>query len=1854
MLVNKIKNFFTFILFKNDFFCIEKDICKYIYMTDKIELLSNYHKHTIGTNDNLSILTANIINVGTDASNVSFSLPADFQGSYNLILPKTTYGISGESLVYGTNGQLGWRDPTVLKQVISVNSSVLGTHRANLSHQQGQIHYVNNYEATITPKYSNSILFVQFKATFHASLGQSQQISFYIKKSIGGNVSQTFHEPKFGPYNGAGGYTGQYISNLLDEATSTDEIKYELGYKIDGNVTIADKMGILGYDNSYNNSIVIQEYEGSGASASSVWNKASDSKGIYYTNGTVNIGNTNALNSINDPNASLKVTGNIVGNLTGDVTGNLTGDVTGNLTGDVAGNVTGDVSGNLTGAVTGNLTGAVTGNLTGDVSGNLTGDVSGNLTGDVTGNLTGSVYLTGHIIPDTHSVYDIGSAEYKIRHMYLSNNSLWIGDEHKITVNSEGKFETKKRKANSMPKSLTDNGITENKVLTTLGKSSVSEVKLYEWQTFSRLENISRAKDGLSALPEDPSEIFSTSATEDWEDTITLDEVASDVNILKGNVSYLETLIESNKTKMNTLQGNVSGGSANLTNYSDASFGNVDISGNITASGTLSIDIINEKTANNGVIIEGVTIENGNVNSSILQASNYNVGSRNVISASAQGSFTDLELKNNNGVKLLIDGDSGNISASGSLSIDTINEKTANNGVIIEGVTIENGNVNSSILQASNYNVGSRNVISASAQGSFTDLELKNNNGVKLLIDGDSGNITASGTLSIDTINEKTSNNGVVIEDVTINNGNITATSFIGDGSQLTGINVSGGSANLTNYSDASFGNVELSGNLRAKNLYVSNDITFTNSYNPSNNTIEQIGTDILGDANNDNFGMSVAISSDGKIIAAGAPMHDADSNNSNDDTGYVKVYELNGSTWTQKGNTIYGSAPQKRFGMRVQLSDDGLILAVGIVDVVNQSRGRVKIYKFENNDWVQVGQDIIGDGSYDYSGTSTICLSSDGSIVAIEASRNNDNGTDAGHIKVFQNVNDNWVQMGQTIYGTTAGDWFGKGLALSSDGTILAGSSELNDSSGIENSGETRVFQYDGSNWVQLGNTIYGESQHEHSGTSLSLSSDGNILAIGSGTFIIGTVKIYELIGSTWTLRGQPIEEESWQEKAGYPVRLSGDGNIVVIGARRNSENGNEEAGIVRIYKYTNNSWVEYDNDIKGHNASEQLGTATTISRDGSAIIAGSPYGDSNKGYVVVYNTERATIRQELDLSTVINDLKSNLKNYSDASFGNIDITGNVNSNNFTVSKHNKIATGYNKIGSTIYGAVAHDNFGYSVASSDNGNIIAVGAPYNDDNGYGSGHVKVFEYNGNDWIQKGSTIIGDEASIYSGYSVSLSSNGLILAIGAIHKNVVGDNNRGYVVIYEFTNGNWQQKGGNFVSGEAADDQFGWSVSLSSDGNRVAVGSVYNDSGGTNSGNVRVFYFDGTWWQTLGNEIIGFQANLYIGIQVSLSSDGNYVAFGGQAYDNGRGLTQVYHYSDSNNTWTQVGSTIIGEAINDGFGKSVSLSADGKILATSGPRNSSNGYKSGHVRVYSYDGNDWQQLGQEIYGKQAYDETGWQVSLSNDGTLLGVGAIEIEGDTNTGYVRMYQLINQKWRQIGVDIVGEYIGDRFGNAIHLSGDGTTVVIGGRESNGPDQSKTNAGMIRVCRTDIVSGTIVSATKFIEENSTITSTSGFASNTNILFNTYISISNEITINWNGSTHSSSINSWPSSGTHYINIGGGTFDGEFYTIPVSGIYKIEAGLNITNTNNAIYSIRSVINSDMQGDLAEHNLTDINDANVASFSNITQSISKIFNLERNEKIRIYIVGATTIDYNTTPHNILLDKYSSFSITKIA
>ena len=378
-------------------------------------------------------------------------------------------------------------------------------------------------------------------------------------------------------------------------------------------------------------------------------------------------------------------------------------------------------------------------------------------------------------------------------------------------------------------------------------------------------------------------------------------------------------------------------------------------------------------------------------------------------------------------------------------------------------------------------------------------------------------------------------------------------------------------------------------------------------------------------------------------------------------------------------------------------------------------------------------------------------------------------------------------------------------------------------------------------------------------------------------------------------------------------------------------------------------------------------------------------------------------------------------------------------------------------------------DQSGYSVSLSSNGTRVAIGAPLNDGNGGNSGHVRVYEWDDatSAWAQVGQDIDGEAANDESGRSVSLSGDGTRVAIGAPPN--VGSNGSysGHVRVYQWdgTSSAWTKVGAD-IDGEAASDQSGTSVSLSSDGTRVAIGAPYNDDIGNNSGHARVYELSGNDWIQLGADINGEAIDDVSGISVSLSSDGARVAVGAK-WNDGNGSTsghvRVYQWDGSSSAWTKLGADIDGEAASDKSGTSVSLSSDGTRVAIGAPQNDGNGNNSGHVRVYELSGNDWIQLGADIDGEAANDQSGATVSLSGDGTRVAIGAPYNDGrGSDSGHVRVYELSGGIWTQLVSDINGEAASDQSGFSVSLSSDGARVAIGSYLNN------LNAGHVRVYST------------------------------------------------------------------------------------------------------------------------------------------------------------------------------------------
>lgn len=421
-------------------------------------------------------------------------------------------------------------------------------------------------------------------------------------------------------------------------------------------------------------------------------------------------------------------------------------------------------------------------------------------------------------------------------------------------------------------------------------------------------------------------------------------------------------------------------------------------------------------------------------------------------------------------------------------------------------------------------------------------------------------------------------------------------------------------------------------------------------------------------------------------------------------------------------------------------------------------------------------------------------------------------------------------------------------------------------------------------------------------------------------------------------------------------------------------------------------------------------------------------------------------------------------------------------------------------QIGEDIDGEAAGDESGRSVSFAGDGTIIAVGAAENSGSGTYAGHVRVYGLEGDTWFQIGSDINGEAAMDRSGWSVSLSADGTRVAIGAPDNNS-GSWRTGHARVFELQSGDWVQIGGD-INGEGYQDEFGKAVAISADGHRVAVGAPGYDPTGYDFGYVRIFEYQSGRWIQIGSSIVGYAEGDNCGWSVSLSADGNRVAAGSIYNDsNGTSSGHVRVYQYTNRDWTKLGGSIAGEATRDYCGSSVSLSADGNRVAVgSTGHDGSSGQDSGHVRVFEFSAGIWTQLGAEITGDAGNDRAGHAVSLSGDGHRVAVGAPQNDtAGENSGWTKIYEYQSGVWNQIGTNIYGEAIRDYSGYSVSLDATGSHVCIGAPYNDGNGSASGHARVfedIPVSPTPTATSTVTpSATPTTTPTPTTTATPTFS---------------------------------------------------------------------------------------------------------------------------------------------------------------
>ena len=146
-----------------------------------------------------------------------------------------------------------------------------------------------------------------------------------------------------------------------------------------------------------------------------------------------------------------------------------------------------------------------------------------------------------HIIPKTNASFDIGSAEYKIRHLYLSDNSLWIGDKHKISITSDDKISFKKRKITKIPQILQNQGITGDNIIQNVNSnvdlnftiSNINEITLHQWL------QISQYYTGI----DDINVLFPDNEGDNYEQDFDLNTIKDTIDNLTYRIQQLEAII---------------------------------------------------------------------------------------------------------------------------------------------------------------------------------------------------------------------------------------------------------------------------------------------------------------------------------------------------------------------------------------------------------------------------------------------------------------------------------------------------------------------------------------------------------------------------------------------------------------------------------------------------------------------------------------------------------------------------------------------------------------------------------------------------------------------------------------------------------------------------------------------------------------------------------------------------------------------------------------------------------------------------------------------------------------------------------------------------------------------------------------------------------------------------------------------------------------------------------------------------------------------------------------------------------------------------------------------------------------
>ncbi len=721
-----------------------------------------------------------------------------------------------------------------------------------------------------------------------------------------------------------------------------------------------------------------------------------------------------------------------------------------------------------------------------------------------------------------------------------------------------------------------------------------------------------------------------------------------------------------------------------------------------------------------------------------------------------------------------------------------------------------------------------------------------------------------------------------------------------------------------------------------------------------------------------DNFGISVGIS--GNVVIVGTYQDDDKGSNS----GSAYIFEKPLSGWIDMTETAKltasDGAPDDNFGFSVCISNNVAVIGAYRDDDNESNSGSAYVFERHSTGWANMTESAKLTASDPVSEAKFGCsVGISGNYIAIGAHQDNENGNGSGSAYIFRKTGTVWESTTELAKLTASDGSFGDHLGSSihiDENIVVVGAPGSQNEYGAS-CGASYIFKKPYPDWNTMTETAKLTASDGALGDDFGCAVDisDNTIIIGAsddynngssgGSAYIFKKPYYGWETMTETAKLNPADATEY-DFSGYAVAIFGENAFV--GTYGNDGNGNK-SGASYIFKKPTNGWVSSSETQKIlptlylNNNQEEYGNSVSI--DGNYAVVGMPYYKSSGCAYILYNNEN----EWETIATLTTTDASSLFGYSVDISGDVIIVGaygDGHSGSYSGSAYifEKPVNGWSDMTETAKltasDATIWDEFGKAVNIFNN--VIIVGAPKNQDNGYATGSAYIFTKPTNGWENMTETkkLLASDASSssYFGNSVSISDDKVI--VGAKQ-----DENSGFgsAYIFEKNTSNWTSLTETAKLSNWGSIRFGNSVSIS--GDYIVIGAYQDNDYGYFKGAAYIYKKPETGWQSMDAtaELTASDATTYgfWGSSVSISGD-NVVVSAYMDDNNGLNSGSAYIFRKPTTGWADMTETIkliaTDADADDNFGYSIGISGDNIIIGA--PKNDDNGYNSGSAYIYEY------------------------------------------------------------------------------------------------------------------------------------------------------------------------------------------------------------------------------------------------------------------------------------------------------------